>query len=145
METGRKYRLGASIVLLLFGVLLIGIVLGLSQETDMPNIKIQSPDDASAFLAELGWTADSSCAEIKETVLPEEFDDVLSEYNTLQLQQKLDLKRYVGKPVTIYTLPISNYKGTDNTVYATLIVHKHKVIAGDIHAAEINGFIHGLK
>ena len=79
------------------------------------------------------------------TVLPEQFDDTFIAYNAIQLKQNCDLTKFAGKNVTVYTVPITNYTETTDTVLATVIVYKGKVIGGDLHAAAMDGFMLPLK
>ena len=60
--------------------------------------------------------------------------------------QGLDLSGYVRKNVKRYTYTVENYKNQDITVYANVIVYRHRVIGGDICSAEItNGFVQGFE
>lgn len=146
MDLKTKSPKQASLIVLIVGVILILLVFAAAgPSTPFSNASVDSAADAVAFLATLGWDGDDGNTEVKQTVLPEEFDDVLTEYNKLQLEQGCDLTKYAGKEVTIYTVPITNYDSSGENVYATLIVQKGKVIGGDIHSAKLDGFMHTLQ
>jgi len=109
------------------------------------GVSIDSQEDCAEFLAELGWETNPQEAVVQTTILPERFDNVYTQYNQLQIMQGSDLTRYAGKEVTVFTLPIINYASTGDHIYATVITYKGRVIGGDIHSAEMGGFMHALK
>ena len=137
-----KYVIG----ILTLGSILIAVVFIVASPTPpFKEHKIQSTEDITSFMNSIGWEIDTNHVDKKVTLIPDEFNDVFEEYNKLQLTQSCDLSKYKGKSVEIYTIPITNYNSASNDVYATLIVHKKRVIAGDIHSANINGFMHTLR
>ena len=73
--------------------------------------------------------------------MPESLDRVLLSYNEIQKAQGLDLSGYVRKKVKRYTYTVENYKNQDITVYANVIVYRHRVIGGDISASGEGGFV----
>lgn len=95
------------------------------------------------YLAGLGLKADASTEEFHTVQLPAELSDVLTEYNELQISQGFDLAPYCGVSVDQYTYELRDY-GEDGTVYATLYILNGAVIAGDVHSAELGGFMRGL-
>lgn len=107
--------------------------------------KVKSADGAAAFLAQFGWVVDAGSAETREVTIPAEFDKVFAGYNELQRAQGLDLSRYKKKTVTRYTFTVTNYEGAEGPVYANVLVHRGRVIGGDICSADVTGFIHGFE
>ncbi len=103
------------------------------------SIKATSPDGSTAekrmlYITELNLSVDGDNATYKETVIPEEFGAVYSDYNRLQRKGGFDLSQYKGKAVTVYTYPVI---GQNKNL--TLIVHKGKIIGGDIADIALNG------
>ena len=146
MDLKRKETMKSSFFVLLAGLLLIlAVFIASTPSTPFSSASIKSADDVCAFLADLGWETESADVQTENSTLPEQFDDVFTEYNSLQLQQGCDLSKYLGKEITVYTVPIKNYGDSSQNVYATIIIHKNKVIGGDIHSAEMNGFMHTLQ
>jgi len=141
MVNKKKY---AILVLFLGLCLIVTVLLASPSNHPFAEYNVESPDDAARFLAELGWECDINGITAQQSMLPEEFDSVLTDYNTLQLKQGCDLMKYAGKEITIYTAPILNYSDSTENIYATIIVHNHTVIGGDIHSADLNGFMHTL-
>ncbi len=70
----------------------------------------------------------------KETVIPRIFSDVYKSYNELQKEAGFNLSQYKGERVTVYTCPLSGEKRN-----LTLIVHKGKIIGGDICDISVKG------
>jgi hypothetical protein len=96
------------------------------------------------FLSQFGWQVDETKQEVCEVIIPEEFDDVYSSYNEMQLSQGFDLTRYAGERVKKWTYTVTNYPGYENKICirANLLVFDGKVIGGDICSVEIDGFMH---
>ncbi len=107
--------------------------------------KVKDAADVAAFLAQFGWQVKGEPVEVREVVIPSEFDRIFTNYNEIQKQQGLDLSRYKRKTATRYTMEITNYKGYDGKVYANVIVYRGRVIGGDICSADVSGFMHGFE
>lgn len=105
----------------------------------------QTNDQRIAFLASFEWEVEAEADEIVDVKIPEEFDDVYMNYNSLQKTQGCDLKKYAGKRCKRYTYIITNYPGHSENVRANLLVVKGKLIGGDICSIELDGFIHGFR
>lgn len=103
-----------------------------------------------AFLEQFGWVVDEEPVEVEEVVIPTEFNEVYENYNTLQLEQGLDLKKYAGKTCKRWVYQVLNYPRDGQQVLATLLIYDGNVIAGDISSANLDGFMasflgeHGL-
>lgn len=100
-----------------------------------------------AFLAQCGWQTAEDPMEVREVIIPAEFNAVYTEYNALQQAQGFDLARYKGKRVKRWTYEITNYPDqTDHLrVYADLLVYGGQVIGGNVGTREVNGFMHGFR
>lgn len=113
-------------------------------QTEIRFDKIKTDADRRAFLAQFGYTVEEEAVESVEVQIPREFDKVFAAYNALQKKEGLDLGRYKGKTVMRYTYKVVGYEGYDDTVYASVLVYKNKVIAADVCSADPRGFAHGL-
>lgn len=107
--------------------------------------KVKSNEERIAFLAQFGWEVAAEPVESTTVTIPREFDKVFGAYNELQRAQGLDLSTHAGRTVERYTYTVTNYKDYDGTVFANLLVHRGRVIGGDICSAESGGFLHGFK
>jgi hypothetical protein len=106
--------------------------------------KVKSADDRINFIRQFGWEVESQPIEEAEVTIPAEFDKIYQSYNELQKKQGFDLTKYMRKNVMRYTYKITNYPDYTDDVYVTILIHKNKVIGGDVSSADANGFIHGL-
>ena len=107
--------------------------------------KVKDAADVAAFLSQFGWQVKAEPVEVKEVVIPSEFDRIFSNYNEIQKQQGLDLSRYKRKTATRYTMEIINYGDYNGRVYANVIVYHNRVIGGDVCSADVSGFMHGFE
>ena len=114
------------------------------EEKEIRFDKIKTDADRRDFLKQFGYTVEETAVETVEVQIPREFDKVFAAYNALQKKEGLDLGRYKGKTVTRYTYKVVGYEGYADTVYASVLVYKNKVIAADVCSADPRGFAHGL-
>ena len=140
-KLGRKTAV--CIVLLIAAVLCMMVVIG-GIDKNASNGKVTDAETAAAYLLTLGWEVDQSSCQAQTTVLPEYFDTTLSDYNKLQLEQGFDLEKFAGKEIIVYTFQVKNYPNASD-VMACLMTCKSRVIGGDIHSAEMDGFMHALQ
>lgn len=105
--------------------------------------KGETNEDRLAYIQSLGWEAESVPVDEKEVLLPEEFPEVLLDYNQSQLAAGFDLTRYAGKVITMYTFELKNYPA-QGEVLCTLYVYRGRIIGGDIHSTAFTGFMRPL-
>lgn len=112
---------------------------------DPAEANIASDNEARlAFLRSFGWEVADAPVETQEVRIPEEFNDVFTRYNELQISQGYDLEPYAGKSVKRYVYRIENHpNGADH--FATLLIHKNEIIGGDITGSGKGGTIHGFQ
>ena len=106
---------------------------------------IRTNEDRIAFLGEWGWEVVTTPVEETSVTIPREFDKVFAAYNELQRRQGLDLSNHSGRTVERYTYTVTNYEGYEGTVYANLLVHRGRVIGGDVCSADADGFVQGFE
>ena len=94
-----------------------------------------------AYLAALGYEPDPESEEIRELVLPEQFDAVMENYNALQLAQGFDLRPCAGKPCLCCSYDLVGFPGWEGRVIATLYIRHGRLIGGDVHTASAEGFM----
>ena len=90
--------------------------------------RVKDNDERISYLASKGLKTALEPSAVDEVVLPKEMDDVLSEYNKIQLESGFDLSPYLGKTVKRYVYPIEGRE----EVFATLYVYEDKIIAADV-------------
>lgn len=99
------------------------------------------------FISGFGWVCSSEPDEIREIIIPVEFNDVYYNYNNIQISQGYDLTNYKGERVKKWTYTITNYPGFENEEYIKInvLVHDGKVIGGDVCSIKLDGFMHGFE
>lgn len=96
------------------------------------------------YLASYGWETEEKF-ETKQLTIPEQWNDVYTAYNEVQLNQGFDLTNYKGKAVTLYTYTITNYKDTAEGIVADMLVCDDNLIGGDVcNTSAENGFLVGF-
>lgn len=111
------------------------------------SLKAETSDERIAFFKQFGWTVKAEPLEVKEVVIPEEFDAAYNEYNLIQKEQNLDLEDYKGVRVKSWSYEITNYpdrENSDGAIRGNLLVYNGTVIGGDICSVELGGFMHGF-
>ena len=101
---------------------------------------IKDEDDRVAFIERFGIKVEREGREEMSFAMPENFDRVILGYNELQKKQGLDLSKYARKKVTRYTYKVTNYDA-EGEVYASLFVHRGRIIACDLSSASPDGFV----
>ena len=138
------------IMLILAGIAAVIVALILILGGDGEAAATASPslatnDGRVQFLESFGWDVTTSPVQSTQVKIPEEMSDVFRRYNALQLSQGYDLQSFAGKTVMRYVYEIVNYPGATEKVLATLLVHRGKVIGGDITDTAPGGKICGFK
>ena len=109
------------------------------------HYNVTTTDGRVSYLDALGWEVDSESETVQEITLPREFNGIFEDYNELQRQQGFDLRPYAGLGCTVYSYQVTNYPNADGPVLAQLYLYQNRVIAGDIHATALDGFMHGIR
>ena len=149
VKTTKKQMISIIVcVVMLIAILVVAIVWP-SNKTSATGAQPYTPVAAGSdearigYLRTLGYEASPSTAEVKEVLIPDEFDEVFQNYNTVQAEAGMDLEPYHGKRVKCWSYRIDNYPGEDD-VLAHLYVYNDKIIGGDICSTKLDGFMHGL-
>lgn len=111
------------------------------------NYKAADNSERLAFISQFGWEVPEEPLEVREVIIPEDFDEAYEKYNDIQLAQGLDLSKYCGKRVKRWTYVINNYPDmpeNDGTVRVNMLVYKDSVIGGDVCSIKLDGFMHGF-
>lgn len=141
-------------VLLLVGFVLftavsLFILSNESQETSSANDMVLSAEthkERMEFISQFGWKVDEEPAQVKEVIIPEEFDDVYTAYNDIQRSQGFDLTEFAGERAKCWTYTVKNYEGYENQecIQINIMVYDGQVIGGDVCSVELDGFMHGF-
>ena len=89
-----------------------------------------------------GWEVDPGSEIIEKIHIPNEFDEVYTEYNHIQKMCGFDLLHHRGKTAIKYTYIITNYPyELSEPVYINLYINEDKLIGGDIMTRSVGGFM----
>ena len=80
-----------------------------------------------SFISTFGWEVDEEPDEVREVVIPVEFDEVYKNYNAIQIKQGYDLQKYSGERVKRWTYTIKNTKG-QYIILLTFAFYKDKFV-----------------
>ncbi len=111
------------------------------------TMKASTAEERTEFFSQFGWEINEEPAEVKEVIIPEEFDETYAEYNKLQLSQGLDLEPFKGVRVKYWSYEILNYPQITNNgtkVMGNILIYDGIVVGGDVCSTELNGFMHGF-
>lgn len=132
----------------------IGGIVYVSSTESMPvskigsvSMKAETPEERLNFFRQFSYIASENPVEVKEVVIPTEFDETYEEYNELQKKQGLDLTPYRGVRVKSWSYEILNYPGYENTdslIRGNLLTYNGVVIACDICNISLDGFMETL-
>lgn len=98
------------------------------------------------FISDFGWEVDPEPDEIREVIIPSQFDEVYENYNQIQLKQGYDLSEYSGERAKSWTFTVLNYPGFEDEEYIkiNILIYNGKVIGGDVCSVKLDGFMHGF-
>ena len=105
---------------------------------------VSSNEKRVEYLGALGWEVTGEPVAIQELLIPKEMDDSYAEYLALQNEQGFDLTPYAGKRVKRYTYEVTNYPTGEAGVQVNLLIHRSRVIGGEVLSPRMDGFVHGL-
>lgn len=140
MKTTRpRVIAGLAAVLTLLALI---VTLSLQPGAAAPTAAAATDTQRIAFLQGLGYEVQPA-GEVREVLIPAEFDESFTAYNALQQEAGMDLSPCRGKRVKCWTYTVTNYPG-DDTVQAHLYVYKSAVVGGDISSTRQDGVRQGL-
>ncbi len=98
------------------------------------------------FISRFGWDVINEPDDVREVIIPVEFDDVYNNYNNIQLAQGYNLEKYAGERVKKWSFTITNYPGYEEQdfIKINVLVFDGKVIGGDVCSVKLDGFMHGF-
>ena len=141
IKMSRKKLALAGAAILLAVLIGVGFAFAKKNAPDRPG-----GDDAArlAFLSSFGWTAAASPEESVQVAIPAEFDQIYENYNALQFSQGFDLTPYRGQTVERYTYQVLNYPDQPE-MRASLLICNGRIIGGDLHLPQLDGFMCNFK
>lgn len=113
---------------------------------EMAGSEIASSSGILSFISSLGWEVREEPDEVREVVIPAEFDEVYNSYNSIQKKQGYDLTDYTGERVKRWTYTVLNYPEYEDEEFIkiNILICDDKVIGGDVCSVRLDGFMHGF-
>ena len=106
-------------------------------------IKCATAEQRAEYLSSMGWEYESESE--KKITIPEKFNEVYTNYNSVLKKQGFDLEKHKGKEATLYTYNITNYNSEDDII-ADLIVSDGVLIGADLcNPSADHGFLKALE
>lgn len=122
-------------------VALIALLGGKDAPTTATAGSMSANDSRVAYLSEMGWQVDATPVESGQVKIPQEQSPVFTRYNDLQKSQGYDLTQLAGQTVMRYVYKVNNFPNATDPVYATVLIHKDKIVGGDITDTSAKGKI----
>ena len=99
------------------------------------------------FISSYGWKVIDEPDEVREVMIPAEFDDVYTSYNSIQTAQGFDLSGLKGQRVKRWTYTVTNYPGyeAEDCIKINILVYNGCVVGGDVCSVRLDGFMHGFE
>ncbi len=142
-----------AILIILFVVLTAGVLIFLSKDSEdvsknnnTANLSASNESERLSFISQFGWEVSEEPTEVREIIIPEEFDEVYTKYNEIQLSQGFDLTSFKGMRAKKWTYAVKNYEEYEDKdcIRINILVCNGKVIGGDVCSVELDGFMHGF-
>ncbi len=139
VKAGRRQLLSVAVFLLVAVFAVVAVVAAPAMEQIPASAtvkKAETTEQRVAFLKSLGYEVGST-EDVQEIRLPDEADETLLQYETVQQKAAMSLQPYYGKRVRLYTYPILN---AAEAATAHVYVYRDRIVAGDIMSERADGF-----
>ncbi len=142
----KALALGVFVVFTVISLMVLSRESKMTSNDGSLNLKASTHEDRMGFVSQFGWEVEEDPIEIKEVIIPTEFDDTYNAYNQIQKEQGFDLTEYAGERAKRWTYIVKNYEGYENKdcIHVNILVHDEIVIGGDVCSVELDGFMHGF-
>lgn len=141
--------IASAVVVLTLSVVLFSCFTGdaaRARDSAQINTVVEGTAGILQFISGYGWEVIPEPDDVREVVIPAEFDDVYKNYNEIQLAQGYDLEEYAGERVKKWSYTVTNYPGHEESDYIkiNILVFDGQVIGGDVCSVKLDGFMHGF-
>ena len=139
-----SFKTGKRKIVLALAVTLVALTAVLvAARVSSHSMSGETNEERLSFLASWGWQAEEEPLEMREVLIPAEFDDVYLRYNEVQIAQGMDLRPFAGRTCSQWVYRVTNHpSGTE--VRASLLVLDGHIVGGDLSTAELGGFLTGF-
>lgn len=103
---------------------------------------IYTDNDVQKFLRRFKIKVESQPQEVTQITIPNQFNQVYENYETLQNKMGYSLIDYKGKVLTRYTYKVTNHqKSGQEEILAHVFVSGTEVVAADVCSVKLDGFM----
>ncbi len=150
--TSKRLKKTIIIIAIVTVCLVTGVLCGFllfgnsSSANDIAVGSVGGSQELLSFISDFGWEVNEEPDEVREIIIPAEFDEVYTNYNAIQLNQGYDLSEYAGERVKRWTYTVKNYPEYigEDCIKINILVYDGKVIGGDVCSVKLDGFMHGF-
>lgn len=139
-----KQILKSLVTILCIAAVIFAVIYAVNHLMKPKAIALETDAEMLGFLRGLGWETSDTFINCRDVVIPEEWNEVYTKYNDLQLAQGFDLEKFRGKSATIYSYTVLNYDAHPDNMVANLLICDGRLIGGDVSCTELGGFMQGL-
>ena len=132
------------VTVLIIAAVIFTVIYAVNRLIKPSAITLETESERLEFLRSLGWETSEEAINCREVVIPEEWNEVYTKYNELQLAQGFDLSKHKGKAAKIYSYTILNYDGKPENIVANLVICDGRLIGADVSCTELGGFMQGI-
>ena len=142
-----KTKIAAAVTLVIAAAVLLGVLTAAGSGLREPDDGLlgETNEARVAFLAKYGWQVNAEPVQTQSVRIPREDSEVFTRYNALQQSQGFDLTALAGQQATRYVYEVLNYPGSGSPVYATVFVHRGKIVGGDVTDSAPEGKMQGFQ
>ena len=131
----------AGIVVFAFNFKNLGVIAAGSEITKKQELAIFI---AQNKLTNHGYTADPNYYEVKNIVVPNDFDIILDGYNDMIKQNGYDLNEQKGREAVKVVLKLTDYPNSSGDVFSSFLIVDNIVVAADLYSGGEDGFLINL-
>lgn len=123
-----------TLAIIIAGIIIFLLILSRVFAVSSKSVDGSTNHNRVMYLESLGLMVDDSNVSFREIVIPETFNEIYKEYNSLQKEAGFNLAYFKNRTATLYTYDLYNKQEQ-----AHLIVYKNEIIGGDIADMNVNG------
>lgn len=139
-EKWKKYLLLCLLAVCIAAVLVIVLCINGSKmpesatcdELGEYSLMAETQQQELEFLSQFGLQVQETSLVSDRVIIPSEFNEAYSEYNSLQTEIGLDLSNYKGVSAQRDVYKLENYESDGKDYYVTLLIYNNRVIGGHI-------------
>ena len=132
------------VTILIIAAVIFAAIYAVNRLVKPSAITLETESEMLEFLHSLGWETSAEAINCRDVIIPEEWNEVYTKYNELQLAQGFDLAKHKGEEAKIYSYTVLNYDGKPENIVANLVISDGRLIAADISCTELGGFMQGI-